>query len=78
MNIFRRACVALGKGSQFKPGEVNPSGGDRLPVADTKVKSPDGESVACRRYREINVGTATHCGYLLPRTAPQTTSPRSG
>jgi hypothetical protein len=63
----------LGKGLKFKLRELDPSGGDRLALADTKVKSPDGEGVGCRRYREINVEAATHFGYVLPRTAPQTT-----
>jgi hypothetical protein len=73
MNIFRCACAALAKGLKFKLRELNPSGSERLALADTKVKSPDGENVGGRRYREINVETATHFGYLLPRTAPQTT-----
>jgi hypothetical protein len=63
----------LGKGLKFKLRELDPSGGDRLALADTKVKSPDGESVGCRRNRETNVEAATHFGYVLPRTAPQTT-----
>src|SRR5258708_1395402 len=47
IDIFRCACVELGKGLKFKLRELDPSGGDRLALADTKVKSPDGESVGC-------------------------------
>src|SRR5260370_6184740 len=73
IDVFRCAGVALGNGLKFKLRELDPSGGDRLALADTEVKSPDGESIGCRRYREIDVERATHFGYLSPRTAPQTT-----
>jgi hypothetical protein len=50
IDIFRCACVALGKGLlKFKLRELDPSGGDRLALADTEVKSPDGQSGGCSR-----------------------------
>ena len=49
IDIFRCACVALGKGLKFKLRELDPSGGDRLALADTEVQSPDGEGIGCRR-----------------------------
>ena len=48
-DIFRCACGALGKGLKFKLRELDPSGGDRLALADTEVQSPDGEGIGCRR-----------------------------
>ena len=49
IDIFRCAYVALGKGLKFKLRELDPSGGDRLALADTEVRSPDGEGIGCRR-----------------------------
>jgi len=56
-------CVrALGKGLKFKLREFNPSGGDRLALADTEVKSPDGRvSVA---------GVTERSTSRQPRTSP--------
>src|ERR1700738_5028023 len=48
IDIFRLACVTLGKGLKLKLRKLDPSGVDRLTLADTEVKSPDGQSVGCR------------------------------
>jgi hypothetical protein len=71
IDIFRCACVALGKGLKFKLRELDTSGGDRLTLADTEVKSPDGQRVLVAGVSERSTSRQPR-GYLLPRTAPQT------
>jgi len=41
IDIFRCACVELGKRLKFKLREVDPSGGDRLALTDTEIETPD-------------------------------------
>jgi len=57
--VLGKPCVALGKKLHLKVGKLDPSGDDRPTLPNTEVKTPDRESVSCRRDCEINVETAT-------------------
>src|ERR1700678_631994 len=70
IGVLGNPCVALREDLHPKLRKLDPCSSDRLTLADAEVKTPDGESIGCRRDREINVKTATDFGQILPQTVP--------